>query len=304
MNSEWIERNPAARDLVTLGVINPQRVVVLHPRCRDAEVQVLRCESSGVIFLESAEETTGDFYAHTDPKSPARLGRTSNPPSINDLQRRTDLIHPYVAGRRWVDVGTGSGDLLQSPPLTLAASRIAAVEPNLSHLRGLRASGIHAWPSIDDLGRECPESFELVTLFHVLEHLHEPLASLQQLRTLMADDGILVVEVPHARDVLLETFDNTAFKDFTFWSQHLVLHTRKSLYRLVTKAGFNVDDIRPVQRYPFANHLRWITHGEPGGQEQWSQFDDPLLGAAYDRVLSNFDQTDTIICIALANNGH
>lgn len=302
MNSNWIFSNPAAGDLVAQGVIDPQRVVELHPCCRDSKIPVLRCESSGVIFLESAEETTGDYYTTADPQNPARLGRASNPPSINELQRRADLIHSFVEGRRWVDVGAGSGDLLLSPRLALSARQIAAVEPNLGHLSGMRARGIEAWPSISALENDCSEPFEIVTLFHVLEHLHQPLASLRKLRALMADKGTLIVEVPHARDVLLETFDNTAFKDFTFWSQHLVLHTLQSLSTIVSAAGFHVKEIRQEQRYPLANHLPWLSHGEPGGQVSFSHLDDPLLREVYARMLSELGQTDTLICIASIND--
>lgn len=302
MNSDWIISNPAAGELVAQGVIDPQRVVEIHPRCRDSKIPVLRCESSGVIFLASAEETAGDYYSHADPQNPARLGRTSNPPSINDLQRRADLIHSFVEGRRWADIGAGSGDLLLSPRLALSARGIVAVEPNLGHLSSMRARGIEAWPSVTALESDCSEPFGIVTLFHVLEHLHQPLASLRKLQALMENMATLVVEVPHARDVLLETFDNAAFKDFTFWSQHLVLHTQQSLSSIVTAAGFHVNEIRQEQRYPLANHLRWLSHGEPGGQVSFSHLDDPLLEEAYVCKLSELDQTDTLICIASVNN--
>ena len=56
---------------------------------------------------------------------------------------------------------------------------------------------------------------------------------LKEFKTHLNPGGILIVEVPHAKDFLLSNLKNEDFKNFTLWSQHLILHTRESLQRFL-----------------------------------------------------------------------
>jgi hypothetical protein len=137
-------------------------------------------------------------------------------------------------------------------------------------------------------------------MFHVLEHLPDPLPILKTLRDITGpSQGVLVVEVPHARDFLINEVHCQPFIDFTLWSQHLVLHTRESLKRLLQAAGFNDVSIYGLQRYGLANHLTWLSKGKPGGHKgPLSHFENPALSNAYHSALASKDNTDTLIAIA------
>lgn len=123
---------------------------------------------------------------------------------------------------------------------------------------------------------------------------------LRTLRRKMKDDGLLIVEVPHARDFLLETLDSEAFKAFTFWSEHLILHTRKSLMVFLAAAGFRNVNIAGYQRYSIANHLYWLARKSPNGHNIWSFLTSQALNDSYHETLLRLDQTDTLIAYANA----
>ena len=137
-------------------------------------------------------------------------------------------------------------------------------------------------------------------MFHVLEHLPDPLPVLRAIRgKLAAESGMLVVEVPHARDFLLSELHNEAFTAFTLWSQHLVLHTRESLSLLLRAAGFVDVEVVGVQRYGLANHLTWLSEGKPGGhQGALARLETEALGDAYAAALAGIDATDTLVATA------
>jgi hypothetical protein len=137
-------------------------------------------------------------------------------------------------------------------------------------------------------------------MFHVLEHLSNPLSVLAQLRDILKpDNGTLVVEVPHANDFLISQLHCKPFIDFTLWSQHLVLHTRDSLYKLLSAAGFVDIRIAGVQRYGLANHLTWLSEGKPGGHKgPLSLLETADLSQAYQSALAAQDCTDTLVAIA------
>ena len=109
----------------------------------------------------------------------------------------------------------------------------------------------------------------------------------------------LIIEVPHANDFLLKTISNKDFKNFTLWSQHLVLHTRVSLYRFLQCVGFEQINITGVQRYPLSNHLNWLANGRPGGHKSsLSIIDSKNLNEEYENALARIDATDTLVALA------
>ena len=138
----------------------------------------------------------------------------------------------------------------------------------------------------------------MVTLFHVFEHFNNPLESLKLISKKMRDQGKIIIEVPHARDFLLSFLEHEEFKKFTFWSEHLILHTRQSLTVFLEKAGFENVIITGFQRYPLANHLHWLSKNQPGGHEKWSFLRTIELDSAYSQMLGQLDKNDTIIATA------
>lgn len=132
----------------------------------------------------------------------------------------------------------------------------------------------------------------------MLEHFTDPINDLKAIKSKMTKDGKIIIEVPHARDLLISHFENEAFKAFTFWSEHLILHTQESLKKFLEKAGFKDIKITGFQRYPLANHLHWLTEGKPGGHTICPELRTPELDKAYMDMLAGIDKTDTLIAIA------
>ena len=97
------------------------------------------------------------------------------------------------------------------------------------------------------------------------------------------------------------TLNNEEFKQFTLWSQHLVLHTRESLSRFLKFSGFENINIRGVQRYPLSNHMNWLAYGKPGGHKApLSLIDSNSLNYEYGNALARIDATDTLVAVAIA----
>jgi len=95
----------------------------------------------------------------------------------------------------------------------------------------------------DFLSHRLPaDSFDVVTLWHVLEHLFDPHKALVEVRRLLKRDGLLIVECPN--------FDSLARRLFGVkWHQfeaprHLYHFTSRTLGRLMGRAGFSVIKTR------------------------------------------------------------
>ncbi|PIW26397.1 MAG: hypothetical protein COW30_15100 [Rhodospirillales bacterium CG15_BIG_FIL_POST_REV_8_21_14_020_66_15] len=296
--------NPVFDELVGLGVLNPDTVRLCHPKTRDRAIPVLMDETSGIIFLQAAE--TSDEYYEME-KAQDREGEQTitaladgdsvRAAALPDDRRHFEMFRNLTAGARICDFGCGYGGFL-SLNRGHAAER-CGVELRRhcqTHLR-LTDSGVDVAPAIGDFER----AFDVVTLFHVLEHIPHQVTVLSEIRDTLAPRGKIVVEVPHARDFLIQSVDLPAFRDFTFWSEHLVLHTEASVAAVLEAAGYGQIEIMRHQRYGFTNHLGWFLDGMPGGHERYAHFERSGFQAAYGDYLAELNATDTLIAVAESN---
>jgi 2-polyprenyl-3-methyl-5-hydroxy-6-metoxy-1,4-benzoquinol methylase len=90
--------------------------------------------------------------------------------------------------------------------------------------------------------------FDLVTMWHFLEHDYDPLRSLRTARRVLARDGRLVIEVPRLDSATFRLFRNR-------WPglqapQHTVLFDRDHLLRFVERADLEVVEYLPYGAFP------------------------------------------------------
>jgi 2-polyprenyl-3-methyl-5-hydroxy-6-metoxy-1,4-benzoquinol methylase len=293
-----LKQNVIYNELIELGIIHAESIVQFYPKVRDREdVGVLRCNTSGVIFLDRTDHVDFSYYSEKEGASYwSAEDRNSGLKEVaEDNNRHLDQIKEYIIGKKYVDVGSGLGGILDlAKPF---AKEIYAVEPQRDIRNNLQHLGYSTFASVTEL-TELGTKFDFISLFHVFEHVTDPLKSLKLLNSTLLPGGKIFIEVPHAGDALINAFNLDSFKKFTFWSEHIILHTRKSLETYLKAAGFKNIKVSGVQRYPLANHFSWLRDGKPGGQKLLTGFRDAKLEAAYNDFLERTDQTDTIIAIA------
>lgn len=284
--------------LCNLGICDPESIVPFYSKVRDRDdVSVLKCEKSGVIFLSRSDHVEISHYEEMSIFN--YWGKKNCKEAINscleDNYRRYHQFSNIIANKIWLDVGTGAGGLLEL--LSPIASRTLAVEPQNESKKYLIDNGYEVYSQIEEVPID---NLDIVTMFHVFEHFIDPLTCLKIIKEKMKKGGKLIIEVPHANDFLITFLELESFKAFTFFSEHLILHTRNSLHRFLEVAKFQNICISGFQRYPLANHLYWLAKGNPGGHVKWNQLRTKELDSAYANMLNSLDKTDTLIAIAEA----
>ncbi|MEM5584113.1 class I SAM-dependent methyltransferase [Roseibium sp. AS2] len=281
--------------LSRIGVAAEDSREVYSAGTRDRDdVTVYRDSRSGVIYIDGF--FGGDEVYREGGYREINLANTGarDYEISRDAGRRAAACMPFVCGRDIVDFGCGDGAFLRAVQGTTGSC--CGIELQRDYVDALNREGIACHTSLDVL---MDDSIDTALSFHVLEHLPEPLEVLRDLRRVLKPGGTAVLEVPHANDFLLKDLDCEAFRSFTLWSQHLVLHTRDSLKRLLGEAGFEQVVVEGVQRYPLSNHLTWLSAGRPGGHKSaLSALDTPELSGAYEAALNRIDATDTLVAIA------
>ena len=110
-----------------------------------------------------------------------------------------------------------------------------------------------------DFGKK---KFDLVCMFHVLEHFADPKSFLAQVKKLLKPSGRLVIEVPCFDEALFQVFPLKKYADLYFTPHHELYFTPSSLERLLVECGFQ-GELSPFNEYGMENHLNWIQNDSP-----------------------------------------
>jgi len=275
--------------LVESDVCGGDNLEQLYHKVRNRDdISVLKCKESGVIFLSRTDHINLSFYENKEKPGfwDTKVSGQDKFVVEKDDKRRAGRFKDAIKNKVWLDVGTGMGGILDL--LSPHAKKTYAIEPQAAKREFLLKKGYEVFFDIDQFPYQ---NLEVVTLFHVFEHIINPIEFLKKVYGKMKKDAYLIIEVPHAKDLLLKS---KKFKEFTFWEEHLILHTEKSLKTFLEVAGFNNILIEGFQRYPFLNHLKWIFLGKPSGYRKRLR----LVDETYAGLLKMLNKTDTLIAIA------
>jgi SAM-dependent methyltransferase len=144
-----------------------------------------------------------------------------------------------------LDVGCGDGRYLRA--LTkrgLPRAQAFGLELDQRAVDRLTGEGFPVYcERVEDCERIPDGSLDLITMFHVIEHVTDPAATLDKLARWLAPGGVLAIETPN-----LESIDAHWFRDGTWGGYHIPRHfhifTPGSLEKLVSDAGLELLDVR------------------------------------------------------------
>jgi cyclopropane fatty-acyl-phospholipid synthase-like methyltransferase len=264
---------------------------------RDApEMKILECTECGMVSLESTEHIHSAFYQDSGMHGTDLISmRHWLKETTEDDQRRYEMLERQLPNKRLLDFGCGAAGFIDRAQAL--ASEVTGIELE-SRVREYWSGKLNIVSSLEAAGG----NYDLITAFHVVEHLQDPRAMLASLAERLKPNGKMVVEVPSADDALLTLYDCDAFQRFTYWSQHLFLFNAATFNTLARSAGLRVTAIQHFQRYPLSNHLHWLSKARPGGHQHWAFLDTPELAAAYANSLASIGKTDTLIAYLERND--
>lgn len=214
---------------------------------------VVRCEGCGLTYTNPrpTPATIGGFYPpdyqphrrprkmqHSRPARPLRARLFGRPCG----ERRGDL--PWAGTGRLLDFGCGGGAFLkrmadrgwQVTGLDASVGAGRAVQEEL----GLKVlAGTLPHPELT------PCSFDVVTMWQSLEHVHRPLAVLREAYQLLVPGGKLIVATPNIESLPFYWFGPAWFGLDV--PRHLTHFTPKTLRAMLETAGFRVEPGRMLR---------------------------------------------------------
>jgi SAM-dependent methyltransferase len=200
--------------------------------------------------------------------------------------RRPKLKHTYRSGvlaverfrrlasrlgqvSRVLDIGCASGEWLYL--LKLKGHSVAGIEADPAYAEfGRQEYGVEVRVgSVFDL--DVPDlTFDCITMFHVLEHLPNPVAVLSRIHRWLKDDGVLVIEVPNMNSV----HQNPAKR---FHYAHVIGFTSESVIHAATRSGF--EEVQSALDEYERNVFALFRKNPTGHPESPSRPPNPLLAS-------------------------
>jgi 2-polyprenyl-3-methyl-5-hydroxy-6-metoxy-1,4-benzoquinol methylase len=139
-----------------------------------------------------------------------------------------------------------------------------------------------------------PESFDVIILMDVLEHLPEPAVTLRHCLTQLKPDGILILQTPaYPEGATLDELQKgqAPFLKMLLPLEHLYLFSRRALSNLLDQLGLTqIHFKRPL----FPEHDMLVFAGrESLGQNSQSDVEDALAGTPNGRIIQAlFDKNE------------
>ena len=200
-----------------------------------------RPQPQGDKLLEYYESE--DYISHTDTKRNL-LEHAYHYVRQIALKQKLNLINSFsTSEKKLLDIGCGTGDFLE---ITKNNNwNITGVEPNVD-ARNIAISkvGENVF-DVAHLNHFSAHSFDVITLWHVLEHLPNLEDHIKLLKHLLKPNGKLVIAVPNYR-----SYDAQHYKNF--WAaydvpRHLWHFSQEGIKTVFGKVEFEVEDIKPMK---------------------------------------------------------
>lgn len=180
-----------------------------------------------------------DYISHTDSKR-SLIEKLYQIIKQYSLHKKLKIINRFseVKGSL-LDVGAGTGDFLLCSKK--GGWEIQGIEPNDKARKLAKEKGVDL---LEDITQITNEKFDIITLWHVLEHVPDLDNYIFKLKALLKDNGTLVVAVPNYK-----SYDAQHYKEF--WAafdvpRHLWHFTKKSIQSLFSKSNMKVVKILPM----------------------------------------------------------
>lgn len=211
---------------------------------------IQQCNTCSFRFTNPrpSEETIGSYYksdqyiSHND-LSTGLIDTAYRAVRSYTLQSKLDLINKLNGGTGYVlDLGCGTGTFLET--CKEGGWQVAGVEPD-TDARAISAEKLQMQIEPNLFALDKTTTFDIISLWHVLEHIPDLEKTLQQLSKLLSKEGKLVIAVPNSN-----SYDAAYFEKY--WAaydvpRHLYHFTPPTIKALLEKHGFELIQQQPMQ---------------------------------------------------------
>lgn len=224
-------------------------------KCKDYLVSgemfaIVKCEACGMLYTtpKPAADVIGRYYqseeyvSHSDTKK-GLVNKLYHIARKKALKNKLGIVRRYSQGNTLADVGCGTGAF--AAYCKSQGMKVQGFEPD-EKSRGYAASknGIPV-AETDAFFAGDGKRYDVITLWHVLEHVDDLHRYFENFRLKLEEKGTLIIAVPNP-----ESYDAVYYREH--WAafdvpRHLYHFSRGNLINLAEQHGFGVSHILPMK---------------------------------------------------------
>lgn len=222
--------------------------------CKDHTVSgesfaLSKCENCGFIFTNPRpDESLIEKYYQSD----NYISHSDQSRSITDslykivrsftLRSKLNLLNSLCTDKTLLDYGCGTGDFLQH--CQSKGWAVAGVEPN-EKARNISREKLSGSLVRDIAQLDKKNSFDIITLWHVLEHVHDINSLTKTLKERLNKNGYLIIALPNH-----ESYDQNLYQEH--WAaydvpRHLHHFSQQTFSELITHHALKLVNIQPMK---------------------------------------------------------
>ncbi|MCC7303713.1 MAG: class I SAM-dependent methyltransferase [Bacteroidia bacterium] len=214
---------------------------------------ISECESCGFWFTnprpgpgEIGRYYESEEYISHSGKSRGLMGALYRRVRDYTLRRKLALVvgqHPGKREIRLLDIGCGTGEFLNV--CSLAGLVVSGIEPSLKARTFAQTNYSLVVGEESQINALEKASFDVITMWHVLEHVHSLKERARQIYSLLSAGGVAVIAVPNR-----SSWDAEKYK--SEWAaydlpRHLYHFRREDIQRLFEAEGFRLTGTLPMK---------------------------------------------------------
>lgn len=204
----------------------------------DKELQLLKTIPQPTLENLGIYYESEDYISHTD-GTRSLFEKIYQLVKTNAIRKKVKLLSKYNQKGTVLDIGAGTGDFLVEAKKQ--GWQITGIEPNLKAKQIAISKNVNFADSLESLQNH---SFDVITMWHVLEHIPDLDFQLRELKRLLKPNGTIIIAVPN-----FKSFDAKYYKEF--WAaydvpRHLWHFSKIAIKKLFWNYKIKLLKIKPM----------------------------------------------------------
>ena len=211
--------------------------------CYDETLELYRTSPQPSLDSLDKYYESEDYISHTDTKRNI-FEKVYHTVRMYQLNKKVQLIHRFEKNKgKLLDIGCGTGDFLKMAQHF--KWDVLGIEPNDQAREIAKEKGATTLSCLEDLDEGYDQSFNVITLWHVLEHVSNLDEYLKRIERLLVPGGTLIIAVPNYKSYDAQYYNS-------FWAaydvpRHLWHFSQKSIKLLGQRFGFSLIHTAPMK---------------------------------------------------------
>jgi 2-polyprenyl-3-methyl-5-hydroxy-6-metoxy-1,4-benzoquinol methylase len=222
------------------------------------EFNVYQCTGCGLLGLPEVE-TDESYYqvyypqGYHSPTQIGLLGRAWERVSSFLVQHKVNFMKRYIQTPcKLLDVGCGTGGFLKQ--LDVGSFDAHGLEPVKEAVEAAQQAGLKVTQGNILTDALVPESYDVVTLWHVFEHIKDPATALNRIYSVLKPGGVLVMTMPNVNSMAAQLGGKYWFHLDS--PRHLWLYNETNIRQLLSASNFRIKTCRYLP-FEFPLDLFW-----------------------------------------------